>query len=163
MARRVFFSFHYEKDNVRAGQVRNSNVTKRDLETAGYIDAADWEEIKKGGDKAIKEWIADNLKNTSVTAVLIGTETSTRDWVTYEIQESYKRGNGMIGIYIHNCKDFNSQTCAKGPNPFDNLYITENGQKKYLSEIYPTYDWINDKGYDNLGDWVENAAKAAGR
>ncbi|NLJ39190.1 MAG: TIR domain-containing protein [Candidatus Atribacteria bacterium] len=164
MVRRVFFSFHYEKDSVRASQVRNSSVTKPDLETAGYVDAADWEEIKKGGDKAIKKWIAENLKNTSVTAVLIGTETSNRDWVTYEIKESYNRGNGMLGIYIHNCKDFNGQTCAKGENPFGNLYITdEYGNKTYLSELYPTYDWVYNDGYNNFGDWVEEAAKAAGR
>ena len=93
---------------------------------------------KKGGDKAIKDWIAENMKNTSVTAVLIGTETSKRDWVDYEIRESFAQGKGMIGIYIHNCRDNERQTCAKGNNPFDDLYKTdENGQKIYLSEIYP--------------------------
>lgn len=163
MVRRVFFSFHYEKDVVRASQVRNSSLTKPDLESAGFIDSAEWEKIKEDGNDAIEKWIAENLKNTSVTAVLIGTETSTRDWVIYEIQESYKKGNGMLGIYIHNCKDFDKQTCAKGDNPFGRLYITENGQRKYLSEIYPTYDWVNDDGYNNLGDWIENAAKAAGK
>ncbi len=39
MARRVFFSFHYERDVWRAGQVRNSWVTK-DREEAGFWDAA---------------------------------------------------------------------------------------------------------------------------
>jgi len=38
MARRVFFSFHYERDNWRAGQARNSWVTK-DRESAGFWDA----------------------------------------------------------------------------------------------------------------------------
>lgn len=27
----------------------------------------------------------------------------------------------------------------------------------------PTYDWVNDDGYNNFGDWVEKAAKKAGR
>ena len=31
-----------------------------------------------------------------------------------------------------------------------------------LSE-YKTYDWINDYGYANLGDWIEKAARDAGR
>lgn len=164
MVRKVFFSFHYEEDSWRASQVRNSSITKPDLETAGYIDAAEWEEIKEGGNEAIKEWIAENLKGTSVTAVLIGTETANRDWVIYEIQESYKKNNGMIGIYIHNCKDSSGQTCAQGDNPFTKLYITdENGQRVYLSQIYPTYDWVLHDGYNNLGDWVEGAAKQAGR
>lgn len=164
MVRKVFFSFHYEKDSVRVSQVRNSKVTKKDLETAGYIDAVDWEEIKRGGEKAIKEWIAKNLKGTSVTVVLIGTETANRPWVQYEIEESYNKGNGMLGIYIHNCKDFEGKTCTKGTNPFAKFHFTdENGHKTYLSEIYSTYDWLNDDGYSNLGEWVEAAAKQAGK
>jgi len=42
MARRVFFSFHYEKDIWRASQVRNSWVMKPDREAAGFWDAASW-------------------------------------------------------------------------------------------------------------------------
>lgn len=29
--------------------------------------------------------------------------------------------------------------------------------------MFPIYDWQADKGYDNLGAWIENAAKQAGR
>lgn len=55
MARKVFFSFHYERDVWRAGQVRNSWVTKPDRDTAGFWDSASWEEVKKKGDAAIKK------------------------------------------------------------------------------------------------------------
>lgn len=44
MARRVFFSFHYERDAWRAAQVRNSWVTKPDREAAGFWDAVAWED-----------------------------------------------------------------------------------------------------------------------
>jgi len=80
MSRRSFFSFHYERDVWRAGQVRNSWVTQ-DRQAAGFWDAAKWEEVKKKGDEAIKKWIDDQLKGTSVTVVLIGAETSTRQYV----------------------------------------------------------------------------------
>ena len=40
MARRVFFSFHYERDHWRANVVRNSWVTK-DRESAGFFDAGE--------------------------------------------------------------------------------------------------------------------------
>jgi len=119
MARRVFFSFHYERDVWRAGQVRNSWVAKPDREAAGFWDAAEWEEVKKKGDAAIKEWIDKQLKGTSVTAVLIGAETSTRKYVGYEIEQSFNKGNGLLGIYIHNLKDTDGKTDCKGPNPFD--------------------------------------------
>ncbi|MFH0831725.1 MAG: TIR domain-containing protein [archaeon] len=158
MTRRVFFSFHYERDIWRAGQVRNSWVTKPDRETAGFIDAASWEEVKRKGDEAIKRWIANQLDGTSVTIVLIGAETANRDWVLYEIKESHKRGNGLLGIRIHNIKDQNQRMDNLGGNPFDKLYIEENGFKKYLSQIYPTYDWVRNDGYNNLGRWVEEVA-----
>ena len=161
--RKVFFSFHYKKDVWRTGQVRNSWLTKPDRASAGFIDSATWEKIEKQGDEAIKRWINSNLKGTSVTVILIGTETSTRKWVKYEIEKSYEVGNGMLGIYIHNIKNALRQTAVKGRNPFDNFSITRNGRKVYLSQIYKTYDWINDKGYDNLGSWVEQAAKQTNR
>ena len=163
MARRVFFSFHYERDVWRASQVRNSWVTKPDREAAGFWDAAAWEEVKKKGDGAIKRWINKQLEGTSVTVVLIGAETSERKYVIYEIKQSYKKGNGLLGIYIHKLKDKDGKVDYKGKNPFDNLYIERNGRKVYLSEIYPTYDWVDDDGYNNFGDWVEKAAKKAGR
>lgn len=47
MARRTFFSFHYENDVWRANIVRNSWVTKSDRDAAGFVDAADFEEVKK--------------------------------------------------------------------------------------------------------------------
>jgi hypothetical protein len=162
MARRVFFSFHYERDVWRAGQVRNSWVTK-DREAAGFWDAACWEEVKKKGDEAIKRWIDNQLDNTSVTVVLIGAETSTRPYVGYEIEQSYKRGNGLLGIRIHSLKDMNGRTDVMGTNPFDSWYITQNGVQTYFSSIYKTYDWILNSGYQNLATWIEQAAQQVGR
>lgn len=163
MARRVFFSFHFERDVWRVGQVRNTWLTKPDRQSAGYWDAAKWEEVKKQGDAAVKQWIDNAMKNTSVTVVLIGAETASRKWVTYEIQQSYNRGNAIIGIYIHNMKDRFSNTDTKGVNPLSNIYVTGSNPRTYLSELYPTYDWVNDRGYENLAVWIEAAAKKAGK
>jgi len=163
MARRVFFSFHYERDIWRASIVRNSWVTKPDREAAGFWDAAEWEEVKRKGEEAVKRWINKNLEGTSVTVVLIGAETATRKWVNYEIKKSYEKGNGMLGIYIHKIKDKDGKTDRKGENPFDYLYIERNGNRIYLSQIFKTYDWIDDKGYYNIGKWIEEATKQAKR
>src|SRR6266478_3571158 len=161
MARRAFFSFHFERDNWRAGQVRNSWVTK-DREDAGFWDAAAWEEVKKKGKDAIERWIDKQLDGTSVTVVLIGAETSEREYVGYEIKQSHGKGNGMLGIYIHNMKDVNSRTDTNGKNPFANWHIEKDGRKILLSDIYPAYDWVNDDGRTNMGNWIEAAAKKAG-
>jgi hypothetical protein len=163
MARKTFFSFHYERDIWRANQVRNSWVAKPDRDAAGFWDAADWEEIKKEGDDAIKKWINKHLEGTSVTVVLIGAETSNRKWVRYEVQASYDRGNGMLGIYIHKMKDQNGKTDMAGDNQFGELGKDASGNSIYFWQKYPTYDWIDNDGYNKLGDWIEKAAKDAGR
>lgn len=146
MARRVFFSFKY-KDVSRAMVVRNSWVTQG-KEAAGFIDAADFEKVKRQGDEAIKRWIDSQLKGTSVTVVLVGQHTCSSRWVKYEIAKSKEIGNGLLGIDISKIKDLQGNTaerCGKMPDG------------------YPFYLWNNDEGYKNLGDWVEKAAKAAGR
>ena len=76
MVRREFFSFHYERDIWRANEVRYSWVTHQDRESAGFWDASLREEAKKQGDAAIKRMIDEGLMRTSVTVVLIGTETA---------------------------------------------------------------------------------------
>jgi hypothetical protein len=163
MARRLFFAFHYERDIWRAGQVRNSWLTKPDREAAGFWDTAGWEKVKKEEDEVIERWIDNHMKGTSVTAVLIGAETSGRKWVRYEIKKSHEEGKGLLGLYIHNMKDDNSRTDTKGDNNFGEIGKDQNGNSIYFYQLYPTYDWVNDNGYENFGDWVEKAAKKAGK
>ncbi len=157
MARRTFFSFHYEQDIWRANVVRNSWVTQ---DAVGFWDASLWEEAKRKGDAAIKRMIDDGLYNTSVTIVLIGAETSEREYVQYEISQSFSKGNGMLGIKIHNIKDRDGNTDYSGSNPFSKLQ-TQGGIN--LSKLYNVYDWFGDDGYNNLSDWIEVAAQNAGR
>jgi hypothetical protein len=146
MAHRAFFSFHYERDVWRASVVRNSDVTKNDVD-AEWIDGSIWEEAKKQGDAAVRSLIDGALVGTSVTAVLIGSETASRKWVQYEIDQSIDRGNGLLGIYIHNIKDKDGLTASRGDSP--------------LPAGYKTYDWVYDDGYSNLGTWVDAAYDAA--
>ncbi len=51
MARRVFFSFKYEPDVFRAMVVRNSWVTQG-KEATRFVDAANFEKLKKQGDSS---------------------------------------------------------------------------------------------------------------
>lgn len=163
MARRAFFSFHYENDVWRANIVRNSWVTKPNTEASGFIDAAAFEEVKKGGDAAIKRWIDAQLSGTSVTIVLIGSDTSNRDYIKYELEQSWKKGNGILGIYIHKLKDSNGNTSLAGSNAFGAIFTSPNDDKKYFYERFPTYDWVDNDGYNNLGSWIETAAQKVGR
>jgi len=151
MAKRVFFSFHYERDNWRSSIVRNSDVTKED---SVFIDAVAWEEVKKKTKKEIENWILNQMKGTSTTLVLIGRETSSREWVKFEIIESRKKGNAIIGIKIHNIKDKDSKPDSEGNLNFGVIDIDNDGNNLYFEDLYPIYDWINDDGYNNLEKWI---------
>ncbi len=155
MARKLFFSFHFQRDAWRAGQIRNSDLIPNEDEY-GFIDSVDWEEVKRKGDKEIERWINSQLEHTSVTVVLIGAETADRYWVDFELRQSWERGNALVGIWIHNVKDSNCETDIKGENPLDSLVLIEG---KPLSSIFKTYDWVLDDGRNNLGTWAEEAVK----
>lgn len=146
MTRRAFFSFKY-KDVSRAMVVRNSWVTQG-TQAAGFIDAADFEEIKRKGDAAIKRWIDSQLSGTSVTVVLVGQNTCSSRWVKYEIEKSIAIGNGLLGIDISKIKDLQGNTCDRCGE---------------IPKGYPFYLWFKEDGYNNMGDWIEKAARDAGR
>jgi hypothetical protein len=146
MARKVFFSFKYD-DVQRAMNVRNSNVIKGAIKS-GFIDKADFEEVERKGGNAIKSWIDKQLEGTTVTVVLIGANTNKSHWVNYEIEQSIKRGNGILTIDISKIKDLDGKTS-------DCCSLRVPGYNHYL--------WNKENGRDNLGDWVEAAAVAAGK
>lgn len=158
MASRVFFSYHFQRDAWRANQVRQSWVTKTDREAAGFFDAADQEEVQRTTDKAIKRWIDQQLQHTSVTAVLIGRETADREYVRYEIERSFERGNALLGIWIHNLKNRSRQTDHPGDNPLDDYVVETGSMRTRLSDLFPTYDWMGDDGQRNVADWIEESA-----
>jgi MTH538 TIR-like domain (DUF1863) len=160
MARKVFFSFYYDGDGWRASQVRNMGA----LEGNAPCSDNDWEAVKRGGDKAIEKWIAEQLVGRSCTVVLIGGETANRKWVIHEIQESWNATKGVVGIRIHNLKDRNGNSGSYGTNPFDKLTL-QNGAKK-LASVVKLYDPSGSSSTDvyksikdNIADWVEEAIK----
>jgi hypothetical protein len=200
MARRTFFSFHYKPDVSRAWVVRNSWVAKvaqGERQDAGFFDSSVFEASKRESDDALRRFIREGLKNTTVTCVLVGTETCLRRWVRYEIFRSFIRGNGLLAVRIHTIGSIHSPATSKGENPFDCVAFTVGDDAVRFRELktsgwepasdvgamplsdvaynlggrtnhtfatmFPIYEWDSDKGYDNLGSWIESAARKAGR
>lgn len=148
MARRVFFSFHYQRDIWRVNQIRSiPNVTG--CAAAGFSDASLWEETKKKGDAAIKALIDKGLENTSTTVVCIGSQTAGRKYIDYEIERSIARGNGIVGIQIHELKDKDGKSDTAGATP---TKLDKNG--------YKVYKYVD---HEKLANRIEEAAKAAGK
>lgn len=156
MGRKVFFSFHYKPDNWRASQVRNMGV----VEGNQAVSDNDWESVTKGGDSAIETWIDEQMKGKSCVVVLIGSETAGRKWIKHEIKKAWEAKKGVVGIYVHNLKNKDSEQSTKGSNPFDG--ITIDGKKlsdtvKAYDPPYSTSTNVYDHIKSNIDGWVEKA------
>ncbi len=143
MARRVFFSFHYDRDIWRVNQIRNIGEVVG-VAAAGFHDASLWEEAKTKGDRVIKALIDNGLANTSVTVVCIGGRSAGRRYIDYEIQQSIARGNGIVALRINHLKDRTGATDPAGATP---RAIAENA--------IPIRDYVD---HATLKRWIEEAA-----
>ena len=158
MAKRVFYSFHYKPDCVRVSQVRNIGA----IEDNKPAHDNDWETITSKGDPAIEKWIGDQLYGRSCTVVMIGSETADRKWIDYEIKKTWNDGKGLVGVHIHNLKNFQQQQATKGRNPFSGFTIQQG--KTRMADVVKTYDppyTDSKKVYEyiatNLSSWIDEA------
>ncbi len=143
--RQIFYSFHFDKDVMRVQQIRNIGV----IEGNTPVSVNDWEQVKRGGSRAIENWIDQNMKYKNCVVVLVGEDTADREWVKYEIKKAWNDGRGLVGIYIHNLKCPRNGISRQGKNPFDQFTI--NGRS--LSSIVTCY---NPSFYDTYGDIKNN-------
>ncbi len=153
MARRVFHSFYYKEDSIRAAQVRNIGA----IEGNEPASPNEWEEVKAGGDPAIAKWIAGQLVGRTCTVVLVGENTAGRKWINHEIIESWKKNMGVVGVCIHNLKSFDKQS-SKGRNPFDDLRFGDKSFSSIVKLHDPPYSdsrQVYAHIADNMARWIE--------
>ena len=154
--RRVFFSFHYERDNWSVCQVRNSWLANPHHKSQPFYDHAAWEQIKRQGNSAIKRWIDNELSGSSVTVILAGPQTMGRQWVQYEIDESLRLGKGLMAVTLEGMRQRDGN-----PDSWDRY--TTYGPFRSERLTHPVYSWIQGDGRQNLANWIETAAQVAGR
>lgn len=160
MARKVFYSFHFNNDFFRTQQVRNMNS----FEGQSFCSANAWEEVKQDGDAAVEKWIDENLKGRSCLVVLVGSQTANRKWVKKEIEKAWGAGKGVLGVRIDKLKHTDGSTGTAGPNPFSQFSL-KNGKK--LDAIAPLKTPVGSTSKDayasirdNLEAWIEEAIEA---
>jgi hypothetical protein len=160
MARKCFYSFHYDPDCWRAATVRSIGAIEGNMPATDN----DWESVKNGGEAAIKKWIGDQMNGRSCTVVLVGAGTADRKWINHEIVKTWADKKGLVGIYIHGLKNSKQETSAQGANPFDYVSLGTTGKKlSSLVKCYnpagktsqERYDWIK----QHLSNAVEEAVK----
>jgi hypothetical protein len=152
MAKKVFFSFHYQDGiDFRANVVRNHWLTKPDRQAAGFFDSSIWESAKRTSDLALKRLINGGLENTSNTCILVGTDTFDRRWVSYEIMKSLENENNIFCVHINSIKGKDGKTKSKGSNPLYYLgYSFSPDGKKLNLHDYIDGKWIK---YPVLEGW----------
>ena len=136
MARRTFLSFHFTPDIWRVWNVRNSWVVRDNEQQAdGFFDGSVFEASKRESPDSLKRFLREGLKNTSVTCVLAGKETSQRRWVRYEIVQSVLKGNGLLTVDINNVKNKAGETTIKGVDPLECIGLYRTSMGIYFAEI----------------------------
>ena len=134
MARRVFYSFDYERDSIRVQQVKKMGV----LAGQPILKSNKWEEVTGGTRRGIKRWIDTNMSDKSCIVVLIGRRTSEREWVRYEIEKAWNDGKGLVGVHIHKLADMSGRQTARGSNPFWSFHVRRGTMR--LSTVVNAYD-----------------------
>lgn len=101
MMRKTFVSYSHALDQHAADDFRKVFADDRNV----FIDKSQREDIGWQADSTIKEKLKKDIRDSSVTVVLIGSETGGRPWIDWEIyyslsvQENNYR-NGLLGILI---------------------------------------------------------------
>lgn len=163
--RQVFYSFHFANDFWRVQQVRNMGM----LEGNTPVLPNEWEEVKRKGSCAIRNWIDEAMRYRSCLVVLYGQETYSREWVQYEIEHAWNTGKGVAAISIDRLGDQNGQQSIRGKNPLSNFVVdTCTGKirkgtcslygEKRLVNIAPTFDTTSrtsEYAYSDIKDNLE--------
>lgn len=106
MAHKVFVSYHHENDQKKANYLRDKYGENNTL-----IDRSLDEEIDSENDDYILQQIrTHHLKDSTVTIVLVGSETSKRKWIDWEIYSSLRpygerTRNGLLAIFLPTAGD----------------------------------------------------------
>lgn len=142
MLKRVFFSFHYEDIEGFRGDIIKTCLNKG--RGTIFHDNSLWTHEIESSFDTVKSKIDAALRKSEVTVLLIGTHTFSRFWVKYEIEESLKLKNKLIGIHINSIAPAVGCIEPEGKNPFEHL--------ECKAEIY---DWTLDNAEENLFSWLK--------
>lgn len=132
MAHKVFISYHHENDQSKADHLKTTYGDNNTL-----LDRSLSEEYENMTDNEILAAIrTEHLKDSTVTIVLIGSETSKRKWIDWEIYSSLRpygdrTRNGLLGIYLPTA----GETPARLQDNIDSGYAVTMEWKNISTEL----------------------------
>lgn len=104
----VFISHHHKDDkavtdfaNLLAGKdytIRNSSIRVNPKNTERLNQ-------KLVSDAAIKRLLRMKMSWAGTVVVLVGSQTASREWVNWEIEEAERQSKRILGVFLHGAKD----------------------------------------------------------
>lgn len=159
MAKSVFFSFGYDRDNWRVQQVINMKA----IEGGAVFTPQDWESVRYKTDATIERWIHDQMAWTRAVVVLVGRQTAESKWVRHEIAKAWDDKRPMVGVRIHGLKNADQQVDVAGANPFEKVKLEGGGTVANYVALHNPAGSVSTQVHasikQNVESWVANAYK----
>lgn len=152
---RVFISYHHQNDQYYKNKFVSVFDDYYDVFIDGSVDDGDISD--NIATETIRQKIRDNyLRDTTVTIVLIGTETWKRKHVDWEISSSIRETklnsrSGLLGIILPTHPSFGKEGYQPNiipPRLYDNLKNKYAAIYDWVENAYSIQNWIN-KAFDN--------------
>jgi hypothetical protein len=107
-SKNIFISHHHKDDkavtdftNLLAGKdyiVRNSSIRTKPRNTERL-------DKKMVSDETIRRLLRMKMSWAGIVVVLVGSDTHSRDWVNWEIEEAERQGKRILGVFMQGAKD----------------------------------------------------------
>ena len=114
---RVFFSFYYTADHVRARRVMQDFIGHPDTDATGLIPAEELADMAQAGLPAIYAWIEREVSAADAIVVLIGAQTRGRHFVEYELACAQRLQKPLIGVAVNALEDADGRAAGPGDSP----------------------------------------------
>jgi len=143
----VFVS-HYNKDEENIGKLKSLLSVKGYTIKNASIDST--KPNRANNPEYIKRLLRMRIHWAGTFICLIGPETHTRKWVDWEIDQAFKKGKRIVGVYINGAKD------SDVPENFEKYGDALVGwdSNRIISAIDGTLNnWETPTGESRVGHW----------
>ena len=139
--RKVFVSYSHRLDKAAADEFRTFFSNERDV----FIDKSIRVDIGANANPTIKNKLRTLIADSSVTVVLIGSETGGRRWVDWEIYNSLRRSrgnerNGLLGILISRKSHWVPERLLQNVPGMGHIIRWPSNYRTLVNEIEKAYD-----------------------
>ena len=144
--RKIFVSYSHRLDQQAAEDFRSFFSDERDV----FIDKSIREDVGHYTTPTIKDGLRKLIADSSVTVILIGSQTGGRWWVDWEIYNSLRKSagnerNGLLGIRIPNKHHWTPERLNDNVPTMGRIIDWPNNYRTLNNEIEAAYNqrWNN--------------------